>query len=195
MASSDLDFKKRTTALTVHAFAAAHAAAAFMLSQTMVGDELVLATLTFAMIQSVARICNRKWGVAEARAVIGVLAGGYAGTRFGVALVKWIPGIGNGANAAAAFTTTELLGWITYILVKQNRDPSKLTQEEKKELQREAEELRNDKTGEELYNKMSAQDKKKFNDLMSQFRRMAREDDAKREELIQQISEIVKKYG
>lgn len=195
MASSDLDFKKRTTALTVHAFAAAHAAAAFMLSQTMVGDELVLATLSVAMIQSVARVYGRKWGAAEARAVIGVLAGGYVGTRFGVAFVKWIPGIGNGANAAAAFTTTELLGWITYILVKQNRDPSKLTQEEKKELQREAEELRNDKTGEELYNKMSAQDKKKFNDLMSQFRRMAREDDAKREELIQQISEIVKKYG
>lgn len=195
MASSDLDFEKRTTALTIHAFAAAHAAVAFTLSQTMVGDELVLATLTVAMIQSVARVYDRKWGIADVHAVIGVLAGGYVGTRFGVALVKWIPGIGNGANAAAAFTTTELLGWITYILVKQNRDPSKLSMEEKKELQRKAEKLRNDKTGKELYNKMSAQDKKKVDDLISQLRRLAREDDAKREELIQQISEIVKKYG
>ena len=42
---------------------------------------------------------------------------------------------------------------------------------------------------------MSAQDKKKFDDLMSQFRKLAREDDEKREKLIQQISEIVKKYG
>lgn len=194
MASSDWDFEKRTTAITIHGFAAAHAATAFALSQTLLGDEAVLACLTVAMIECVARINDRKWGVAEAFAVMGVLAGGYVGTRLGVTLVKWIPGIGNGANAAATFTTTEILGWITYTLVKQDKDPSKLTREEKRELQREADELRDDKTGKELYNKMSDQDKEKFNDLMSQFRRIAREDDAKREELIQEVSEIVKKY-
>ena len=80
-------------------------------------------------------------------------------------------------------------------MVKQDKDPTKLTREEKKEIQQEAERLQKDKTGEELYNKMSAQDKKKFDDLMSQFRKLAREDDEKREKLIQQISEIVKKYG
>lgn len=195
MAFSDWDFEKRTTALMIHGFAVAHAATAFALAQTMVGDEAALTVLTIAMIECVARVNDRKWGVAEAFAVMGVMAGGYIGTRLGVAFVKWIPGLGNGANAAATFATTEILGWITYTLVKQDKDPSKLTREEKKELQREAEELRNDKTGEELYDKMSSQDKKKIDDLMSQFRRMTREDDAKREELIQQISEIVKKYG
>lgn len=195
VAFSDWDFEKRTTALMIHGFAVAHAATAFALAQTMVGDEAALTVLTIAMIECVARVNDRKWGAAEAFAVMGVMAGGYIGTRLGVAFVKWIPGLGNGANAAATFATTEILGWITYTLVKQDKDPSKLTREEKKELQREAEELRNDKTGEELYDKMSNQDKKKIDDLMSQFRRMAREDDAKREELIQQISEIVKKNG
>lgn len=195
VAFSDWDYEKRVTAVIIHGFAAAHAAAAFTLAQTMVGDEIVLTALTIAMIECIARVNGRKWGVADALAVIGVLAGGYLGTRLGVTLIKWIPGLGNGANAAATVATTEILGWIAYTLVKQDRDPSTLTQEEKKELKREAEELRKDKTGEELYNKMSAQDKKKFDDLMTQFRRMSREDDARREELIQQVSEIVRKYG
>lgn len=195
MALSDWDFEKKVTAITIHGFAVAHAATAFALAQTMVGDEAALTVLTIAMIECIARINDRKWGAAEALAVMGVMAGGYIGTRLGVAFVKWIPGIGNGANAAATFATTEILGWIGYTLVKQDKDPTKLTREEKKEVQREAERLQKDKTGEELYNKMSAQDKKKFDDLMSQFRKLKKEDDAKREALIQQISEIVKKYG
>lgn len=195
MPFSDWDFEKRITAVVIHGFAAAHAATAFALAQTVVGDEPLLTLLTIAMIECVARVNNRKWGVAEALAVMGVMAGGYIGTRLGVTLIKWIPGLGNGANAAATLATTEILGWIAYTLVKEDKDPSKLTQAEKKAVQREAEELRKDKTGEELYNKMSAQDKKKFDDLMTQFRRLSREDDARREELIQQVSDIVKKYG
>lgn len=195
MAYSNWDFEKRITALIIHGFAVAHAATAFTLAQTILGDELALTVLTIAMIECVARVNDRKWGVADALAVIGVLAGGYVGTRLGVAFIKWIPGLGNGANAAATFTTTEILGWIAYTLVKQDKNPSKLTKKEKEELIREAEKLSNDKTGEELYGKMSSQDKKKFNALVAQFRRIQREDDAKREDLIQQISEIVKRYG
>lgn len=193
MAFSDWDFEKRNTAIIIHGFAVAHATTAFALAQTMVCDEPALTVLTIAMLECVARANGRKWGFTDALAVFGV--GGYLGTRLGVAFVKWIPGIGNGANAAATFATTELLGWIAYTLVKQDKDPSKLTQKEKREVQREAEQLRNDKTGEELYNKMSAQDKKKFDDLMAKLKKVAREDDAEREELIQQITEITKKYG
>ena len=195
MALSDWDFEKRITAVIIHGFAGAHAATAFALAQTMVGDELALTVLTIAMIECVARVNDRKWGVAEALAVIGVLAGGYIGTRLGVALIKWIPGIGNGANAAATFTTTEILGWIAYTLVKQDKDPTQLTEKEKKAVRQEAEKLKDDKTGEELYATMSSEDKKIFNDLIDKLRRVPKEDDAKREGLIQQISEIVKKYG
>lgn len=195
MALSDWDFEKRITAVIIHGFAVAHAATAFALAQTMVGDELALTVLTIAMIECVARVNDRKWGVAEALAVIGVLAGGYIGTRLGVALIKWIPGIGNGANAAATFTTTEILGWIAYTLVKQDKDPTQLTEKEKRAVRQEAEKLRDDKTGEELYAKMSSEDKKKFNDLIEKLKKVPKEDDEKREGLIQQISEIVKKYG
>lgn len=195
MALSDWDFEKRITAVIIHGFAVAHAATAFALAQTMVGDELALTVLTIAMVECVARVNDRKWGVAEALAVISVLAGGYIGTRLGVAFIKWIPGIGNGANAAATFTTTEILGWIAYTLVKQDKDPTQLTAKEKKAVRQEAEKLKDDKTGEELYAKMSSEDKRKFNDLIEKLKKVPKEDDAKREGLIQQISEIVKKYG
>lgn len=195
MAIGDWDFEKRITAIIIHGFALAHAATAFALAQTIVGDEVALTVLTIAMIECIARVNDRKWGVAEALAVIGVLAGGYVGTRLGVALIKWVPGFGNGANAVATLATTELLGWIAYTLVKQDKDPTKLTKKEKEAVQREAEELRNDKTGEELYNKMSAKDKKKFDSLMREFRELSEEDEEEREELIQKVSNIVKKYG
>lgn len=195
MAFNDWDFEKRITSLIIHGFAVAHAAIAFSFAQTMIGDEALLTLLTIAMIECIARVNDRKWGVGEALSVIGVMAGGYIGTRLGVAFIKWIPGIGNGANAAATFTTTEILGWITYTLVKQDIDPSKLTREEKAEIQRSAEKLSKDKTGEELYEKMEAEDKKKFNDLIREFRKLSREDDNNREIIIQQIQEIVKKYG
>ncbi|MDE7298941.1 MAG: hypothetical protein K2N94_08975 [Lachnospiraceae bacterium] len=195
MANDDWDFQRRITAIMIHGFAAAHAAVAFTLSQTMVGDELALAGLTVAMIECIARVNDRKWGVGEALATIGVMSGGYIGTRLGVALIKWIPGLGNGANAAATFATTEILGWIAYTLVKQNKSPSKLTKKEKEELKKEAENLKNDKTGEELYEKMSAEDKKEFNELMKQFRKIGRKDDAAREPVIAQLEELIKKYG
>lgn len=193
--NSDWGFEKRMTAIIIHGFAVAHAAAALALAQTLIGDEVVLTILTISMMECIARVNDRKWGVADALAAMGVMAGGYIGTRLGVTLIKWIPGLGNGANAAATIATTEILGWIAYALVKQDKKPSELTSEERRKLRREAEELSNDKTGEELYNKMSAQDKKKFDDLMSKFKKLSKEDDARREELIQQVSEIVRKYG
>ena len=195
MANDDWDFQRRITAIMIHGFAAAHAAVAFTLSQTMVGDEIALTGLTIAMIECIARVNDRKWGVGEALAVIGVMSGGYIGTRLGVALIKWIPGLGNGANAAATFATTEILGWIAYTLVKQDKSPSRLTKKEKEELKKEAENLKNDKTGEELYEKMSAEDKKEFNELMKQFRKIDRNDDAAREPVIAQLEELIKKYG
>lgn len=195
MAFNNWDFEKRVTALIIHGFAVAHAATAFALAQTMVGDEIALTLLTIAMIECIARANDRKWGVGEALAVMGVIAGTYIGTRLGVTLIKWVPGLGNGANAAATFTTTEILGWLAYAIVKQDKDPSQLTEKEKRELKKEAEKLQKDKTGEELYEKMSAEDKRNFNNLMNQFKKVEKDDDAGREKLIRQLEMIAKKYG
>lgn len=192
---NDWNFEKKVTALIIHGFAIAHAVTAFTLSQTVGGDEFALTALTIAMIECIARANGRAWDAGEALSVIGIILGGYIGIRLGVLFVKLIPGPGNLANATATFLTTEFLGWLTYTIVKQDKNPSQLTKKEKEELKKAAKKLQKDKTGEELYKKMSVEDKEKFNDLMKQFAKIDRDNDAERERLIQELEEITKKYG
>lgn len=86
----------------IHGFAIARAVTAATLSQTVIGDEAALTALTIAMIVGISRVYNRPWGVGNALAFLGCFAGFYLGTRGAVFLIKWIPGIGNAANAATA---------------------------------------------------------------------------------------------
>ena len=101
---SEANYEKRLTGFIIHGFAVAHAGAAALLSQTILGDEAALTVLTVSMILSIARANNRSWGVADALSVISVLAGGYLGTRGAVLFVKWIPGIGNAIQPSNSVT-------------------------------------------------------------------------------------------
>ena len=65
----------------IHGFAAAHAATAAALAQTMAADDVALASLTVAMIIGISRVYGRPFGVGEALAVLGLFAGFYLGTR------------------------------------------------------------------------------------------------------------------
>lgn len=166
------NYEKRLTGFVIHGFACAHAAAAALLAQTLVGDEAVLTTLTIAMIISIARINNRRWGVGEALSVIGTLIGYYLGTRGAVFVVKWIPGIGNVANAVTTFGVTELLGWMTYLLVRENKNPGDLTDEDKKNLKSRAQKLqkKEKEVSKKLYESMNSEDKAEFEDIMKQLK-------------------------
>lgn len=172
MTSANNCYEKQLTGFIIHGFAFTHAAAAALLAQTLVGDEAVLTTLTVAMIVAIARVNNRSWGVGDALAMIGVLAGWYVGTRGVIFLVKWVPGIGNAANAISTFGATELLGWTAYLLVKQNKKPQDLSRKEAKELKRQAEKLKKEEhdRSEQLYNSMSPEDKKEYEDIMKQLK-------------------------
>lgn len=134
MANSN--YEERLTGFLIHGFAVTHAAAAALLLQTLVGDAVVLTGLTVAMIVSIARANNRSWGVGDALSVVSVLAGCYLGTRGAVLLVKWIPGIGNAANAVTTFGVTELLGWIAYLLVKEDKKPGDPSRKQKEKLRK-----------------------------------------------------------
>lgn len=166
------DYEKKLTGFIIHGFAVAHATAAALLSQTIVADEMVLVTLTTSMIRCIARINNRSWGIADAISVVGVLSGWYLGTRGTLLLVKWVPGIGNAANAITTFGVTELLGWTSYILVKEDKYPQDLTPEEIELLKKRAEQLKNEEHDESkrLYEQMSAQDKEEYNEIMKQLK-------------------------
>ncbi len=54
-----MEYEKRLTGFSIHGFAVAHAVAAAALAQTLVGDEVVLTTITISMILVIDRI-NKK---------------------------------------------------------------------------------------------------------------------------------------
>lgn len=162
--------KRRSTAMMIHSFAVAHAATAAALANTMVGDEAALTALTVAMIIAVAKLNGADWDTGTALAFLGVLAGGYIGTRGAVLLVKWIPGIGNAANAAVTFGTTEVLGWATYAFINKagsNADPREIDKKEASALWKEAKSTRDaeKRMTEQLYERMSSDDRKRMREI------------------------------
>jgi hypothetical protein len=72
-----MDKKLIIVNVIIHGFAAAHAATAALLSQTLVGDEAALTALTITMIIGISRVYERPFGVGEALSVLGIFAGFY----------------------------------------------------------------------------------------------------------------------
>lgn len=52
-----MDSKKKMTGMMIHGFAVAHAVAAALLAQTLVGDEAVLTALTISLSMSLWTTC------------------------------------------------------------------------------------------------------------------------------------------
>ncbi len=183
----------------IHGFAVAHAATAAALSQTLVGDEAALTTLTVSMIISISRVYNRPFGVGEGLAVLGIFGGFYVGTRGAVFLVKWIPGIGNAANAITTAVVTEILGWATYVIVKEGKDPKNISESEKKSIWQKARSLKEEMKEEQekiekLISRMPYSDKQKYNQLMERLKKQELSS-SEGKKIENELDELFKKYG
>ena len=190
-----MDKRKILTGTVIHGYAAAHAVAAALLAQTMIGDEVVLTALTIAMILTVAGVNGAKWTKGMAVAFLAVFAGGYIGVRGATMLVKWIPGIGNGANAAVTVVTTEVLGWATYVFLASGKtNPQSLSKAERDEILRKAKAMRKENQGEskKYYEAMSQEDRDECERIMKQLENKDLPDTT-RDLLIKRYSEIIEK--
>ncbi len=194
-----MDRKLVIVNVLIHGFAISHAVTAAALSQTIGGDEAALMFLTVTMIIGISRVYNRPMGVGEALAILGVFGGFYAGTRGAVFLVKWIPGIGNAANAITTIVVTEILGWATYVIVKEGKDPKNISKSEAKSIWQKAKSLKEEmkqeqETIKEVIKRMSYTDKQKYNRLMDNLQnRDISNSEAKRTE--SELDELFRKYG
>ena len=186
--------KKRQTAIAIHKYSLAHAGTAFLLAQTEFGDEVALSILTVAMITTIMSINGGKWHAKLAGSIISLAAGEVLGLRGSALLYKWIPGVGNIANALSSATTTEILGWTTYALVSSGLDPENLTEQQKKDIKDMAARLKTSEanTGRDLYKKMSRADKRAIDDLVKMLRKS--KDEALAERLGMKIAQIIGKY-
>jgi uncharacterized protein (DUF697 family) len=188
-----MENNKRLTGMVIHGFAVAHAATAFTLAQTIIGDEVALTALTVAMIVTIARINGADWSVSKIR--FSIFAGGYLGTRGAVLLVKWIPGIGNVANATVTFAITETIGWVTYLIIQKGMNPETLSKEDATTLWEEAKDIREKEKEEmkKLYESMNPEDKKESDSLLKQLENEDLPDETKNC-LISRLEAITSKY-
>ena len=191
-----MDSKKRMTGMMIHGFAVAHAVTAALLAQTLVGDEAALTALTVAMIIAVAKMNGADWDTGMALAFLGIFIGGYVGVRGATFLIKWIPGIGNAANAAVTLTTTEVLGWATYLFIKKGKsNPKDMTEKEKEALWKEAKSMQKEEEQESkrLYDSMSEADKSEYKSIMNQLKTKNLPDET-RSYLLNRLEIITEKY-
>lgn len=187
------------SSVVIHGFAAAHAVTAATLAQTMVGDEAALTALTITMIVSLSRIYNAPVSWGGALAFLGVFAGFYLGTRGATCLIKWIPGIGNTANALSTIFTTEVLGWSTVYLLSRGRDLSTVKKDEAEDIIREGKDLRKKNAAEKkridniINSKMTNGEKALYHSIMEQLKDK-NISDSEREDLIRNLDDLFRKY-
>ncbi len=161
-------YERKSTGFIIHGFAVAHAATAAVLAQTVIGDVAALTGLTIAMIICISRLHGKPLSVAGAFAYLSTFVGSIMGTYGALCLIKWIPAIGNIANAATTFAVTELIGWVVYLLVKEEKDPSTLDENSKKDILNRAKKISNEEkdSSKKLYENMTPEDKQDFDKIM-----------------------------
>ena len=96
----------------IHGFTAAHAGTAFLLAQVPFGDTAALTAETIAMVALISKKCG--WSQASIEAFAAQYLARYVGVEAAKHVYKYIPFIGNIANAATTIAITEAIGWATY---------------------------------------------------------------------------------
>lgn len=193
-----MDHKLTITHVMIHGFAAAHAVTAAAFSQTIVGDEVALTTLTISMIIAISRLYNQPIEVGSAFALLGTFAGFYLGTRGAVFCVKWIPFVGNAANAIATTMTTETLGWVTYYIVSRGNSVENVSKDKVKDLIRESEEYRAEHKKEwkrirDIVRSMNSSDKALYNSLLTTLKK-ENLTELEQREIEWKLTELFEKY-
>ena len=200
------EFIKKRVAITIHAFAVAHAATAFICAQLVLGDKALLTGLTIAMIITLANICDVDMDRTLATTLASLLVAEFIGVYGAMLLVQLIPFVGNAANAAVTFTVTETIGWALFKLfgaIGNNADKiiwSSLTPTEKKRMIKDA--LKDSETiakeehirMKKLLKKLSHQDRSRYKNIQNQLRKLDKNDIEERELLMAELTELLNKY-
>lgn len=185
--------EKKVTALIIHGFTIAHVIAAGI-SGPAAGA--ILAPMTMGMVLCIGLQCNASFNTRSAIAVMADFVGLILGVSIAEFILGLLPGIGNLANAIATGAVTELLGWTTYLVLKEDLQQGSFNKVKvlKKawKLKKEADTLNN--ALKETRNKMNTADREKYDALM---KIITNKDVTKSEQdsAIFEAEAILKKYG
>lgn len=109
--------EKKVVTLIIHGFTIVH-----VISAGLAGPAAgaILTPLTVAMVICIGLQCKAEFNLRAAIAVMADFVGYILGVFIAEFIVGLIPGIGNLANAIATGVVTELLGWATYLVLKED---------------------------------------------------------------------------
>ena len=124
--------RKQKAAIIIHSAASAASLLAGLLAQgaTFGADTPFLTVITIGMIVALGTLFDKKITKTAATAVISQNFGAFAGVALAKAILGWIPILGNFANASITFGLHEATGWACYLIFEDNRDISKLSEDE-----------------------------------------------------------------
>jgi len=86
---------------------------------------VILTPMTVAMVIAIGFQCKAKLNMRTAIAIMADFVGFILGTSIAMFIIGLAPGIGNLANAIATGFVTQLLGWLTYIILKDDHNAKK----------------------------------------------------------------------
>lgn len=111
----------RKAHIVIHGFAVAHAVTAAVIIAQHADPGIILTIFTIAMIVVLSRLNDYPLDVTTAVALICCLAGFYLGTIG----AEWMAILFSGSAMASQILTTvlitELLGWLTYLIVRRTQ--------------------------------------------------------------------------
>lgn len=114
-------FPLRSANLIVHGFALAHATLAALIINQGADPGIYLTILTIAMIVILARINEYPLDVTAALTLICCLGGFFMGTKGAVWFTVYLETSETMAQIYTTALVTEILGWITYFIVKRTQ--------------------------------------------------------------------------
>lgn len=107
------------THLIIHGFALAHALTIILFGMMGLGDDIPLTILTILMIILIARRYDFPLDISAALALVCCFAGFYLGTK-GADIIGNLfdHKLESTANVISTLLVTEILGWLTYFIVR-----------------------------------------------------------------------------
>lgn len=104
--------------ILIHSFAVFHAVSSYVLQSLGQQDAILLTALTIGMIVLIATHFDFPLEVTFALALLNSFAGFYLGTVGAVLLQDYISLSPMCSNVITTFMTTEILGWMTYLIAQ-----------------------------------------------------------------------------
>ena len=110
---------REEAASAINTFSLAGGVIAFVFSQLLIVDTAVVSALHVLMIWYIGKRCKADLTIQNAFAMFSTLVGSVIGDYLKSLIIKWIPFIGNFANAAVVYGTTQTIGWAAYYYFKE----------------------------------------------------------------------------